>query len=281
VTGAVVLAGLAGVCGAAAISELLAAPSDPGRVRRARGRHGRLGAMTVVLARLARRAGVRRAPADLRARIAAAGDPLGLTARDVMALKAVGAFAGLLLAISLVGALPGRLGILAVLCMPAAGFLVPDLALARRTRARVATIGHELADVLDLLRVAVQAGLPVGRALAEVGARCQGLLAGELRAAATRMRLGATRAEAFEQLVARCPADGVATLTPAVTRADRHGAPLAPALEALVAEARAEQARLLRDGAARAAPKIQLVVALVLVPAVMLLIAAVLVQALG
>lgn len=280
-TGAVLLAGLAGVCGAAAISELLAAPSDPGRRRRARGRHGRLGAMTVVLARLARRAGVRRAPADLRARIAAAGDPLGLTARDVMALKAVGAFAGLLLAISLAGVLPGRLGILAVLCAPAAGFLVPDVALARRARARVATIGHELADVLDLLRVAVQAGLPVGRALAEVGARCQGLFANELRAAATRMQLGATRAEAFEQLVARCPADGVATLTSAVTRADRHGAPLAPALEALVVEARAEQARLLRDGAARAAPKIQLVVALVLVPAVMLLIAAVLVQALG
>ena len=45
-------------------------------------------------------------------------------------------------------------------------------------------------------------------------------------------------------------------------------------------QARAEQARALRDEAARAAPKIQLVVALVLVPAVMLLVAAVLVQAL-
>jgi DUF1680 family protein len=49
---------------------------------------------------------------------------------------------------------------------------------------------------------------------------------------------------------------------------------------ALAAEARAGQARALRDAAARAAPKIQLVVALVLVPAVMLLIGAVLVQGL-
>jgi tight adherence protein C len=54
--------------------------------------------------------------------------------------------------------------------------------------------------------------------------------------------------------------------------------PLAPALAALAVEARAEQARRVRDGAARAAPKIQLVVALVLVPAVMLLVAAVLLR---
>ncbi len=237
--------------------------------------------MTVALAGLARRRAGMLPPADLHARIAAAGDPLGLGPTDVMALKAVGALTGLLLAITLIGSLPGRLGVVAMLCAPAGGFLAPDLLLARRARARAARIGHELADVLDLLRVAVQAGLPIGRALAEVGERCQGVLAGELRAAARRMQLGATRAEAFEQLVARCPADGVATLTAAVTRADRHGAPLAPALEALVTEARAEQARLLRDDGARAAPKIQLVVALVLVPAVMLLVAAVLVQALG
>ncbi|MDQ3675756.1 MAG: hypothetical protein M3401_02980, partial [Actinomycetota bacterium] len=61
----------------------------------------------------------------------------------------------------------------------------------------------------------------------------------------------------------------------------RHGAALAPALEALAVEARADQARRLHDEAARAAPKIQLVVALVLVPAVMLLVGAVLMQSLA
>ena len=95
------------------------------------------------------------------------------------------------------------------------------------------------------------------------------------------MQLGATRAAAFAGLVASCPLDGVATLAAAIARAERHGAPLVPALEAIVADARAEQARRVREHAARAAPKIQLVVALVLVPAVMLLIGAVLMQALG
>jgi tight adherence protein C len=274
------LAGLAGVLAAVAIVELVGARRGTGSGH-GDARAGRLGAMTVLLARIARPAGVRAAPADLHARIAAAGAPLELTASDVMALKGVSALIGLLLALALVSVLPARLGLVALLCAPAAGFLVPDLALARRARARAACMSRELADVLDLLRVAVQAGLPVGRALSEVGTRCSGLIAVELRAAATRLGLGATRGDALDELVARCPIDGVASLVAAVVRADRHGVPLAAALEAIVADARAEQARRLREDAARAAPKIQLVVALVLVPAVMLLVAAVLVQALA
>jgi tight adherence protein C len=285
VTLAVVLAALAGMLAAAAVVELAAAPR-PVRCRRRRKPRadlpggGHLGAMTVLLARIARRAGVRAGPADLQARIAAAGAPLGLGPSDVMALKAAGALVGLLIAVPLVTSLPGRLGIAALLCAPAAGFLVPDLMLARRARARAARMSHELADVLDLLRVAVQAGLSVGRALEEVGERCSGSLAGELRATATRLQLGVARDAAFAELVARCPIDAIATLAAAVARADRHGAPLAPSLEAIALEARAEQARRLRDDAARAAPKIQLVVALILVPAVMMLVSAVLVQAL-
>jgi tight adherence protein C len=66
----------------------------------------------------------------------------------------------------------------------------------------------------------------------------------------------------------------------AVRRAERHGAPLAATLAAQAAEARAERARRIREQAARAGPKIQLVVALLLVPSVMLLVAAALIAAL-
>ena len=190
-------------------------------------------------------------------------------------------FGALLIALPIASALPSRLAIVAMIAAPAAGYYLPELALARRARARGERIADELADTVDLLRVAVAAGLPVGRAMGEVGRRMCGLLAVELGAAAARMALGAPRGDALRELVARCPADGVAVLAAAIARADRHGTPLAPALEALAADARAEQARRLRDRAARAAPKIQLVVALVLVPAVMLLVAAVLVQGVG
>jgi tight adherence protein C len=60
----------------------------------------------------------------------------------------------------------------------------------------------------------------------------------------------------------------------ALRRSARHGSPLGPALGAIAADARAERARRVRDSAARAAPKVQLIVALLLVPAVLLLVAA-------
>ncbi len=272
---AAILAACAGACAGAAVVELVGAP----RARRAP-REASVAGLTALLVRLGRRARVPVAHRELEARIAAAGSPLNLSASDVMALKGALALALLLGTVPLLTALPGRLGIVALLCAPAAGFLAPDVALARRARRRGERMAHELADVLDLLRVAVQAGLPIGRALGEVGRRAGGELAAELRACAARMEMGARRAAALEVLVARCPVAAVASLAAAIARADRHGAPLAPVLEALAVEARGEQARRLRDEAARAAPKIQLVVALVLVPAVMLLVGAVLIQAL-
>jgi tight adherence protein C len=245
-----------------------------------RGRRQRGAALARVLATLGRRTGLRLAPGDIAARLAAAGAPAGLSVADVLAVKAGAAFAGVLVALPLAAAAPGRLGIAMLAAAPAGGFLAPDVLLARRARLRASRLAREVADVMDLLRVAVQAGLDIGRALGEVGRHRGGLLGGELARAARRMELGVPRAEALASLIASCPLPEIAALAAAIGRADRHGAPLAPALESLAAEARAERARRLRDESARAAPQIQLVVALLLVPAVMLLVAAALVQAL-
>ena len=230
-----------------------------------------------LLARLGRGAGLR-APRTLQARIAAAG--LDTPVADVMAVKAGAAVAGLAAGAVLAADAPGRLGLALLLAAPAAGFLAPDVHLRRRARARGRAIEAELADVLDLLRVAVAAGLAPRRALAEVGRRHPGLLAAELRRAAHRAALGIPASTAIAELEQRAPAAGVAPLAAALERAERHGAPLGPTLAAQAAEARARGAQRRAEAAARAAPQIQLVVALLLVPAVMLLVAAALLPAL-
>lgn len=228
-----------------------------------------------------RRAGLQLAvPVDLADRIAAAGLPARVGARDVMAAKAGGALTGALVGLLLAPPAPGRLGAVVAVAVPAAAFFAPDAWLRRRARRRGRVMADELPEVLDLLRVVVAAGLPLSRAMGEVGARRGGLLAGELARAADRIALGVPRAQAMAQWRARCPLPAAAALTVAVGRADRHGAPLAPALAALAADARADRARRLGDRAAKAAPKIQLVIALLLVPAVMLLVAAAMVGAL-
>jgi tight adherence protein C len=73
----------------------------------------------------------------------------------------------------------------------------------------------------------------------------------------------------------------VEALTSALRRADRHGAPLAGALAAQAREARARRAARTVEAAARAAPRIQLAVALLLVPSVLALVAASLLPALS
>jgi tight adherence protein C len=229
-----------------------------------------------LLARIGRGFG-RRAPRSLEARIAAAG--LDRPVADVMAVKAGAAIAGLAAGVALLPLAPGRTGVLILLAAPAAGHLAPDATLRRRTKRRTQVMEAELADVLDLLRVAIAAGLAPVRALAEVGRRHTGVLAAELGRAAAHAALGVPRARAYDELERRAPAAGVPALVAALRRADRHGAPLGPALAAEARTARARQAQRAAEQAARAAPQIQLVVALLLVPAVLLLVAAALVPA--
>jgi tight adherence protein C len=281
VTAAAVLAAGAGALAAAALVDV-AGWFAARRARPARAvPRARRPVLVAALVRAGRRLGAPAAPEGLDTRLEAAGRPLGLDPRDVMAAKGAGALAALLGGAPLAAALPGRLPFLAAVGLPVAGFLAPDLLIARRTRARGRAMAADLPDLLDLLRVSVEAGLPLGRALSEVGSRHGGTLAREWRAAATRIDLGVPQAEALARLVARCPVPAVSTLVAALRRADRHGAPLSDTLAAQAGEARAAHARRLHEQAAKAAPKIQLVVALMLVPSAMLLVAAALVASLG
>ncbi len=231
-----------------------------------------------LLARLGRSLGPR-APRSLADRIAAAGLAAGTA--DVMAVKAGAAALGFALAAAFAPVAPGRLAPVVLVALPAAAFLVPDAYLRRRTRERVRAMDAELADVLDLLRVAVAAGLAPKRALAEVGRRHPGVLAAELRRAAASNALGVPAAQALAELERRSPAAAIPALVAALARAERHGAPLGPALAAQAKRARATAAQRTVEAAAKAAPQIQLVVALLLVPAVLLLVAAALLPALA
>jgi tight adherence protein C len=271
---AALLAALAGALAAAGVWELGVVAAERTARERPRRRLGAVG--MAVLARVGRRF-VPRAPGDLAGRLEAAGVTLSLA--DAMAVKAGGALVALLLALPVAPALPGRLPLVAFAAAPGIGFLAPDLWLRRRTRARGRAMEAELPDVLDLLRVAVAAGLSTGRALAEVGRRHPGALAAELRRTADRIQFGIQRGSALTELEARCPAPGIPAVVAALRRADRHGAPLAGTLAALAEDARATRARRAAEAAARAAPKIQLVIALLLVPAVLLLVAAALLPA--
>ena len=221
-----------------------------------------------------------RPPRDLERRIEAAGSPGGLGAREVMAAKVTaGVVAGA--AGTVLGALaPGRLGLVLIAGAPAAGFMAPDAWLMRRAAERARTVRRELPAMLDLLRVTVAAGASLPAALAEVGARAKGPLAREWAAVGREVELGLPLSEALEGLARRLPQPEVQALCGALDRARRHGAPLGRTLSAQARDARVALRRRVQEDAAKAGPKIQLVVALLLVPSVLLMVAAALASAL-
>ena len=298
-TSVAVMAAGAGVLAAVGLVDLLAAWSRRGGGRDTTAPHGRLGHRGAAAGPASRRVtgpatpsrpalrvlaavGGRfpaRAPDGLSRRVDAAG--IEATTAEVMAFKVGTAVVALALAALMGAGLPGRLLWVALPGAPLAGFLAPDLWLRRRTGRRRRAMEDQLGDVLELLRVAVEAGLTVPRALGEVGRRHAGVLGVEIGRMAVLLDFGVSQRSALDVLVRRCPTPGVATLAATLGRAERHGAPLGEALAAQAEEARARRARLAIEHAARAAPKIQLVVALLLVPSAMLLMAAAMLPALA
>jgi tight adherence protein C len=261
----VALAIAASLAAAAGLAELAALP----RPRR------RPGAALKLVARLGASLGFK-PTGGLAARAAAAG--IERPTSEIVALQAGLALLTTVAVLPSASVAPGRLGPALLIAAPLAGYLAPEYALRRRARTRARVMESELPDVLDLLRVAIAAGLAPRRALHEVGRRHPGLLAQELERAATRADMGESAIDTLTHLEARAPL--TAPLVAALKRAERHGAPLSTTLAAQALQARSKRAAQRSEQAAKAAPKIQLIVALLLVPAVLLLVAAALIPAL-
>lgn len=263
------LGALAVACAVGAGSDVLALVRGAAGTRRTRMRRRH-----VALVGLARRMPVPRGPGDLPARLAAAGAPRRFGPQELMAAKCAFAVSALGAALVAEPALPGRLGLLALAGAPGGGFLVPDLLLLRRARCRARAARAEAPDLLDRIGLAVAAGLPPARALERAARDCDGPIAAELRRLTAASAWGAGREEGLRRLAESLPVPEARALAAAVRRSERHGTPLGPAVAALADGARASGAQRVRDRAQRAAPKIQLVVALLLVPSVLLLVAA-------
>ena len=101
-----------------------------------------------------------------------------------------------------------------------------------------------------------------------------GPLAAELGRAVAEIECGRPLRDAIEELRERVPGAEVGALAAALERSRTYGSPLAEQLHLQATALRRDARRRIEERAARAAPKIQLVVALVLVPSVLLMIVA-------
>ena len=207
-------------------------------------------------------------------RLERAGLARRVSSGAVLAGKAGGTLIGIVCAASVLPVLPGRLDLVGAPLLALAGFLGPDALLERAARLRRERLVAALPDALDLLAVAAGTGRGVAAGMREIAAEGTGPLAAELAVAVTEIECGASQAEAMAALRERVPGVEVGALAAALERSRRYGSPLAEQLHAQAAALRRDARRRSEEAAARAAPKIQLVVALVLVPSVLLMILA-------
>lgn len=219
-------------------------------------------------------AGLRQGTAGLLVRAGRSGE---LTVRSVVTARFIGAGLLPLLALPVAGLLPGRLGLMVTAGLVALGFIAPNLILERAARKRQERVVASLPDALDLISVQLGAGRTIGSAMRDLAGSGKGPLAFEMGVTADEIARGMPHSAALGRLRQRTGGREMAAFCATVERSRRLGSPLATDLTRQASEARIAQSRAVAERAARAAPKIQLVIALVLVPAVMLLVIAALV----
>jgi len=266
------LAALCGLLLVAAVRELWAERGERARVLAARrlrrlssrlpgwGPDGRLG----------------RAAADqggLTVRLARAGLAERLVPRDVIAARGLAGLAAIPLALVVAPVAPGRLGLVVALGVPLGAGALPDLLIERLGRRRRARIGARLPDSLELIAVGAGSGGSATTLLRAAGEAASGPLREELAIAVAELECGRSQSRALSELGRRAGPE-LAGLGLLLERSRRLGSPLAGGLQRQASTLRDEQARLIEERAARAAPKIQLVIALLFVPSVLLLVAA-------
>jgi len=240
--------------------------------RRAAGAAHAVPRLIMVLARVPVPSGVRGAVQGNPpvATVEGAGLPGDRGAAMVMRARAGGAVAGVLLGAALaVLALPL---VIAVPVLALAGRVLPDRVIGRMATARRLAIVQALPDLLDLMVICVESGMALDPALRLAAARLGGPLGDEIAVMLDAQALGTPRRQAYRALAERIGSDDVARLVASLLQAEELGTPLATALAGQAEALRAIRRQLARDRAARAAPRIQLVVALVMVPGALLLV---------
>lgn len=213
--------------------------------------------------------------ARLDARLVRAGRPEGFTARSFLRRKTGFGVVGLVF-----GAMFWLSGqrFLAVVILVLCWFWM-DYWLRTVVTRRQLRLDRELPDFLDVLSVTVSAGLNFRGALERVSSSTDGPLAEEMRTVLREMDIGVSRRRAFTNLRDRNDAEALGSFVTAVLQAEELGVPLSQALTDIAAEVRRGFAQETRRRAAKAGPKVSLVVTVTIVPAAMLLIGSSLVLA--
>lgn len=218
----------------------------------------------------------KRERADLQNMLSMAGYPGGVTVRQLGGIRlllilgfALVAFL-FIMAIRQIGDMSKYITppILIAMVVAAAGvgFMSLPFILRFMVKKRQRLVQKTLPDVLDLLTIAVEAGLGFDAAMDRVGQRYQGAMGEELIRTNNDIRMGRPWSDAMRDMATRTGVDEVQSLVTALIQAKELGVNLGNVLRAQSLRLREERARRAREKAQKAPTKMMIPLILFIFP---------------
>lgn len=170
--------------------------------------------------------------------------------------------------------LQGNALLVGMLAAAAAGYYLPNVALARAIRQRQRQIFESLPDALDLMTVCIEAGISTDAAIARVAHEMSSTapaLSEELHLAMLELRAGNSREQALRNLGARVGVGAVESLATILIQAEQYGTSIGDALRVHAEHLRTKRRQMAEECAAKVALKLLMPLVFCIFPALILI----------
>lgn len=186
----------------------------------------------------------------------------------------LGVSVGLLMVMRWVGDPSNVRGFMIGIVTTIGAFILPDLLIGIQGKNRQEEIGRSLPDILDQITISVEAGLGFDSAIAHVAENVDGPLSAELGRTLQDVKVGMTRAQAFDSLNDRTDVQELRQFVVALQQAERLGVPIAQVLRVQSSELRTIRRQKAEENAQKVPVKMIIPLVLLILPALVLIVLA-------
>jgi len=205
----------------------------------------------------------------LRQRLDMAGNPGGLTPAQFYGMKIIALiFMGSVVALRLmVGPPPSLFLTVGLVVYVLISFRIPDIWLSIRVKRRQELLTNQMPDALDMLTIAVEAGLSFDQGVGEIVDRWQNELSGEFRRVLIEIGVGTSRREALYHLRDRTGVPDIASFVVAINHSEDLGTSLGRVLQQQSEEMRTKRRQRAQERANKVPIKMMFPLAFFIFPA--------------
>lgn len=205
---------------------------------------------------------------------ARAGRPAAWPMPRLLAVKAIWLPSALVCTALIAALRPHPVVVVLLVIVTVVGYFVPDLLLMSRGQERDQAIQRQLADTLDQMLIAVDAGLGFDAAMSRVVANGTGALADELARTLQDVRMGRSRREAFADLAERTHVVDLRQFVRAILQADAYGISVSDVLRTQASEMRLKRRMRAEEQAQKVPVKVLMPLMLCILPVLFIVVLA-------